>query len=208
MCGRYVVEDNENAGEMRKILTELRRYYSETQEYDQLKIGEVAPTNIAPVIIPAKGDRIDAVPMKWGFSYPKRNGVVINARSETIYQKISFKNAIKNKRCIIPTNGFYEWQKFDDGRKSEKYLIKKESGPMLYLAGIYDEFVDANTGENRVQFVIITRESWGVIRSLHHRVPVHVEKRDILKWLNGNEIHVDEIFNTELPEYLLKNVSG
>jgi len=207
MCGRYVIEDTENAGEMRKILTELKRHYSETHEYKQVRIGEVFPSDIAPIIIPAKGDRIDAVPMKWGFNHSKGKGIVINARSEGINQRYMFKNAIINRRCIIPTNGFYEWQKYDDGRKSEKYLIKKESSPMLYLAGIYDNFIDSKTGKSQVQFVIITRESWGLMRSLHSRMPVHVEKKDILKWLNGNESHVEEIFNSEMPEYLLKNVT-
>lgn len=207
MCGRYIIEDNENAGEMKKILTNLKRHYGETHEFMQLKTGEIAPTNIAPVIIPAKGERIDAVPMKWGFNSPQNNGVVINARNEGIYDRYMFKNAIKNKRCIIPTNGFYEWKKYTDGKKSEKYLIKKETNPMLYLAGIYDTFIDPKTGKKQVHFVIITKESWGVIRSLHHRMPVNVEKKDILKWLNGSELHVAEIFDGNVSDFSLKNVS-
>lgn len=208
MCGRYVVEDNENAGEMKKILSELKRHYSDTQEYRRVKTGEIFPSDTAPVIIPAKADRIDAVPMRWGFEHQKSGNLVINARSEKINESYMFRNSIVNKRCIIPTNGFYEWQKFSDGRKSEKYLIKSSDNPMLYLAGIYSQFIDKNTGKEQTRFVIITRESRGVIRSLHSRMPVYVEKKDILKWLNGYESHVYEIFNGETPDYLLKNISA
>ena len=208
MCGRYVIDENDDAEEMRKVFVALKKKHSETYEYQQIKTGgEIFPSDVAPVIIPAKGNKIDAVPMKWGFNNYTSNGIVINARSEGIYQRRMFRDAIIHGRCVIPTNGFYEWKKYTDGRKSEKYLIKKASGPMLYLAGIYDRFIDSKTGENRVQFVIITRESEGVIRSIHHRLPVHVEKRDILKWLNGQGTDIDEIFQSEIPEYLLKNVS-
>jgi len=209
MCGRYMIEDNEDSGAMRKILAEVKKHYSETREYLKLKTGEIFPSDFAPVIIPEKGDKIDAVPMKWGFDYAnaRKGGVVINARSEGIHERYMFKNAIKNKRCIIPANGFYEWKKYTDGRKSEKYLIQNETSPMLYLAGVYDYFTDLKTNQKQVQFVIITRESWGVFRSLHHRMPVHVEKKDILKWLNGNDTHVNEIFNGEIPKLSLRNIS-
>jgi putative SOS response-associated peptidase YedK len=209
MCGRYTVEDNENAGEMRKILSEMKKNYGDTVEYPKFKVGEIFPSNFAPVIIPERGDKIDAVPMKWGYHSPYKgsSNLIINARSEGIYQRRMFREAIIEGRCIIPTNGFYEWQKQTDGRKSEKYLIKNPSSPMLYLAGIFDNFVDPKTGESKAQFVIITREAQGVMSHLHNRMPVHVEKKDILKWLNGGESHVDEIFNGEIPDYLLINVS-
>ena len=120
-----------------------------------------------------------------------------------------FKKAIINKRCIIPTNGFFEWAMPEEsqGRKKEKYLIKPEETQTLYLAGIYDKFIDPQTGKEQIRFVIITREARGLIRSLHPRMPVTVAKRDILKWLNGNESHVNEFFtDTNLPEYTFQNL--
>lgn len=207
MCGRYVIEDNNDIGEMHTILEKIKENYGDTHEFQKVKAGEVAPTGFAPIIIPAKDDKIDAIPMRWGFFNKNKSGLMINARSEGIYERYTFKRAIVNKRCVIPTNGFFEWQKLNDGKKSEKYLIKKTSNPMLYLAGIYDNFVDTKSGRTIYQFVIITREARGLIRSIHSRMPVHVEKRDILKWLNGDKNHVREIFEGDVPDYSFTNLS-
>ena len=207
MCGRFVIDDSGDIAEMRRIFEELREHYTDTVEFQNVKRGEIFPSDTVPIIIPEKELKIDAVPMQWGIKGYNGN-LVINARSEGVYQKKMFKDSIVNKRCVIPSNGFFEWARLQD--KKEKYLIKPANSPMLYFAGIYEKLPDPTVkGGEQVRFVIMTRESRGTIRSLHERMPVTVERKDILKWLNGNKTNIDEIFTTpEIPEYSFTNLGN
>ena len=200
MCGRFVIDDSGDIAEMRRIFDELRKHYSDTVEFWNVKTGEIFPSDTVPIIIPERESNIDAVPMQWGLR-GYNGSLVINARSEGVYEKKMFRDSILNKRCVIPANGFYEWARLYD--KKEKYLIKPAYSFMLYFAGIYEKLPDpkAPNGEH-VRFVIMTRESRGLIRSLHSRMPVTVERKDILKWLNGNKSHINDIFTDgRIPEY-------
>ena len=202
MCGRYIIEDGEDVVEMRKIFDKLSEFYSYTEEFQKVKKGEIFPTDTVPVIIPERELNVDIVPMQWGFKPVVPKGrALINARSESVYVKPTFKDAMKDRRCIIPANGFFEWKRMPDGKK-QKYLIKPADSQTLYFAGIYDRKIDYEAKKELVHFVIITRESRGLIRSIHDRMPVTVARRDILKWLNGRENHVREFFSdTNLQEY-------
>jgi putative SOS response-associated peptidase YedK len=207
MCGRFVIDDSGDIAEMRRIFEELKKHYNETVEFWNVKRGEIFPSDTVPILIPEKEFKIDAVPMQWGIKGYK-NSLVINARSEGVYEKNMFRDSIINKRCVIPANGFYEWTKLYD--KKEKYLIKPINSPMLYFAGIYEKLPDPTApGGEQVRFVIMTRESRGLIRSLHTRMPVTVERKDILKWLNGNKSHIEEIFtDRKQPEYAFTNLGA
>ena len=221
MCGRYIIDDSDDIKDIRNIFEKLQKYYSETVEIHHVKRGEIFPNDMAPIIIPEKGERIDVIPMRWGIrqnftntgnnSFNNRynnNNLVINARSEGIYQKRMFRDSIENKRCIIPANGFFEWAKLEN--KKEKYLIQPAYASMLYFAGVYEKRPDPKfPGEDQIRFVIITTEARGLIRSLHSRMPVAVERKDMLKWLNGNSGDVNEFFtDTRTPEYIFTNLSA
>jgi len=209
MCGRFVIDDSGDVAEIRKIFEELKKHYGSTVEFQNVKAGEIYPTDTVPVIIPAEEMRIDAVPMQWGIINRRDNSLVINARSEGVYGKAMFKESIINKRCIIPSTGFYEWAKLDQYNKKEKYLIKPARTPMLYLAGIYTKFRDPSVpNKEHVRFAVMTREAMGYVRSLHTRMPVTVERKDILKWLNGGPDNINEIFNGQMPEYAFTNLGS
>ena len=98
MCGRF------------RINTELgslsRRFLVEESEIDSYKGGEVAPSDLAPVIVNQEGTR-KLVLMRWGFTHPGGKGLIINARSETVDIKPMFRRAFQSKRCLIPANGFF-----------------------------------------------------------------------------------------------------
>ena len=211
MCGRYVIDAGDDVLEMRRIFDELKKHYNDTVEFQKVKRGEIFPTDTVPIIIPEKEFNIDAVPMQWGFK-TYNDKLVINARCEGIHERAMFKKAIVNKRCVIPASGFYEWAKSQNeigGFKKEKYLIKPTDSPVLYFAGIYDTFIDPQTKKEQIRFVIITKESRGLIRSLHDRMPVTVARKDMLKWLNGNLNHVSEFFtDTDVPEYTFTNLGS
>jgi len=212
MCGRYTIDDGEEVVEMRKIFEKLRDYYSGTEEYRKVKRGEIFPTYTVPVIIPERSTNVDIIPMQWGFKPVQAGGrALINARSETVFEKPTFRESIRNRRCVIPANGFFEWANRPDENgkpKKQKYLIEHPESPTLFFAGIYDEKLELdhydkpNSKKKLVHFVILTRESRGLVRSLHHRMPVTMAKRDILKWLNGGEKHIRELCtDLNIPEF-------
>ena len=207
MCGRFVIDDSGDVLEMRRIFEELKKHYDDTVEFRNVKRGEIFPSDTVPVIIPEKDLRIDAIPMQWGIKTYNGN-LLINARSEGVYDKKMFKDSIVNKRCIVPANGFFEWAKLQE--KKEKYLIRPAGAQMLYFAGIYEKRPDPQKpGEDQVRFVIMTRESRGLIRSLHERMPVTVERKNILKWLNGAKSDINEFFTDQnVPEYTFSNLGA
>lgn len=113
----------------------------------------------------------------WGFSelWNGKEQLVLNARSETIREKKTFRDHIHNK-CLVLVNGFYEWQWLDSaGKKKQMYLIEKPNRKIFMLEGIYRDFVDQGTGELNRQYVLLTKEAKGIMRKIHNskkRMPV------------------------------------
>ena len=103
MCGRYCLFPDENE-EIRRILEEIDAQYGP----EAVKTGEIFPTNPAPVLLP-QGDGLQPCPMVWGFPKFGGKGVIINSRGETAAEKRMFRSSLLQRRCAIPTTGFYEW---------------------------------------------------------------------------------------------------
>ena len=83
--------------------------------------------------------------------------MTLNARSDTIHEKPSFRNSIKSNRCVLPLDGFYEWQQA--GKIKLPYYIYPTDETVFYLGCIYNTWVNKNTGEIRDTFSIITTEA-------------------------------------------------
>ena len=88
--------------------------------------GEIFPTNAAPILLP-DGQKMTPKPMTWGFPSFKGKGVIINARGETALDKPMFRRSVLERRCIVPTTGFYEW----DSQKKEIPFSAAGAGPAL-----------------------------------------------------------------------------
>lgn len=107
----------------------------------------------------------------------------INARAETISQKPTFKSAFARRRCLIPVNGFYEWQRTAGG-KIPYWFTPGDEHDFFALAGIYDEWHDPATGETVTGSAIITTEANGIMRPVHDRMPVIIPVREWNLWLD------------------------
>jgi putative SOS response-associated peptidase YedK len=121
--------------------------------------------------------------MTWGFPQWDKKGVTINARSETAAEKKMFAKPLVERRCVIPSTGFYEWS-HDSGKPKEKYLFNMDGGPMLYMAGLYTTF--ANSGKEGAlsdRFVILTRDANQYMNDIHNRMPVILHKNELTQWL-------------------------
>lgn len=166
MCGRYnfTVEQSE---EVMEILEKLNAKF-QGKEY---KTGEIYPTNLAPVLINEK-EEVSPVLSTWGFPKFDDKGVIINARAESAFEKKTFRDSLLNRRCIIPSTGFYEW----DGSK-RKFLFNVKETKALYMAGLYSYYRD------EMRYVILTTEANDSIKDVHDRMPLIIPKQEISTWI-------------------------
>lgn len=181
MCGRYYVDDS-TSKEIRKILEQLD---AKVKDFPKLT-GEIFPSMPAPVLA-APDRKIAPDIFKWGFPGFKGKSVIINARSETAFEKPMFRESLLSRRCIIPASGFYEW----DSSKNKIFFSVKNSG-ILYMAGLYNNF----KGENR--FVILTTEANSSIADVHDRMPLVLTEDAMESWLLDSS-GTDRILRSEPP---------
>jgi putative SOS response-associated peptidase YedK len=183
MCGRFVVFDDKEITEINSILREIDRKYNGTGL--SAKTGEICPTNTVPVLAISEGKPALSL-MRWGF--PKWGGkksVIINARAETADQKRTFAKPLAERRCVIPSTGFYEWRRDENGKTTrDKYLFTMTDSPMLYMAAVYTEVDDDNPLRER--FCILTCEANESMRDIHSRMPVILYKNELTRWLTDS----------------------
>jgi putative SOS response-associated peptidase YedK len=136
------------------------------------KSWNVAPTDPVYVIAEREGER-QLRSMKWGLipHWAKdTRSIHINARSETIATTPAFRDSFARKRCLIPADGFYEWEPAEKGR-TPHWVYRADGYPMVF-AGIWASRKDPETVEWQRTCSIITKEAEGVISSIHDRMPV------------------------------------
>jgi len=142
--------------------------------------------------------------IKWGLipSWSKDDSIkkyTLNARHETANQKPSFKNA---KRCLVFADGFYEWKWLDaKGSKKQKYLIEYPDSELFAFAGLYDQWVDKETGEIIRSCSILTTQAKGIMREIHNsklRMPVTINISNFNGWLDRNEMNVFHDFKSTI----------
>ncbi|OZO45447.1 DUF159 family protein, partial [Pseudomonas fluorescens] len=110
--------------------------------------------------------------------------LLINARAETIADKPAFRTACRQRRCILPATGFYEWSKDADGNRLPWYISRQDGAP-LALAGIWQDW---GPEEPIATCAVVTTAASSDIDHIHHRMPVILEQKDWSKWL-GEEGH-------------------
>jgi len=110
---------------------------------------------------------------------------MINAKAETITEKVSFKNSFKRKRCLVLSDGFYEWKKINSNEKVP-YRIKMEDNSLFAMAGLWDSW-KGQDGELINSFTIITTSPNDLMKNIHLRMPVILEKKDEQLWINDSD---------------------
>lgn len=174
MCGRYYIESEEDIIGIREVIREVQEKLYGRPEAAQLKQGEIYPTNIVP-IISASGPEA----MQWGYPRWGASGVVINARSETVRDKSMFRRSLVERRCVVPTTGFYEWR-HEGGKSKEKYLFTLSGEKILYLAAIYNVF----EGDPLPRFTILTTAANDSMLPYHDRMPVLLGAEERGQWIS------------------------
>ena len=149
----------------------------------------VCPTNSIHVVTSNEfGRKVES--LRWGFVpswYLEINAgpILINARSETLAQKPAFARACKERRCLIPSSGFYEWSKDSKGNKTPWFVNRNDDTPLVF-GGVWQEWSD-ESGTNKT-CAIVTTASNSKLSRIHHRLPLVLERSDWGLWL-GEEGH-------------------
>lgn len=105
---------------------------------------------------------------------------LINARAETIFEKPSFRTLVKGHRCVVPINGFYEWQRSEDGKRP--HYFQASSADVLLLGGIY-QF----NKKGEAECCLVTTEANAVMSPVHHRMPVLIQQQEVEHWLRSDD---------------------
>ena len=188
MCTRYFVKNM--TPELKEIIEQVdvsplsKRFINAGNIIK--KEGEIRPTDVVPVLAPNPlGDRT-VYPMKWGYTNQYRGGsLLLNARSETAFEKPTFKEDWMKHRCIIPASYYFEWEhlKRSDGKivTGDRYIIQPKDESVTWLCGLYHIENDFPT------FVILTREPGEEIAFIHDRMPLILPTELVSEWIKpGN----------------------
>ena len=172
MCGRYALYGIEP----------LEDEYGLPEDYEGKPNYNVAPTHVMPVVT-QDGSRM----MRWGLipKWAKDEKIgykLINARAETIFEKPMWKSIVTKQRCLIPANGFYEWQKRDDGK--QPYFIHPKDQDMFMFAGIWETWKHDDVILST--YTILTTSPNKEMESIHNRMPVILRKDDHDQWLGAD----------------------
>jgi len=179
MCGRYVLA---SPGE---VIAEHFRL-SEVPVYPPRY--NIAPTMDALVVRETPAGEREAVMLRWGLvpawaKDPAIGSRMFNARAEGVADKPAFRAAFRRRRCLVPADGFYEWQPAAGGRK-QPYFIRSASGAPLALAGLWEHWRGPG-GDAIATFTIVTTAANEAMRAVHDRMPVLVAPADHDEWLSS-----------------------
>ena len=192
MCGRFYVADDSTDPRVQKIVAMMDRDYP-----GAYKSGEIFPGDTVAAVIGEAG-KLRHAPAVFGFPGFQGGRLLINARAETAAKKPTFANALRERRVILPADGFYEWSR---GDKKTKYLFTRGDSQTVYLCGI------GKIMDGVCRFVILTRPANDSMIDIHDRMPVMVPAEEVRPYLTDYSA-AQAILSSPGPALKRKEVPG
>jgi putative SOS response-associated peptidase YedK len=206
MCGRYA-----QTQEMRDLVEE----FAVTGKFPENALPSswnIAPTNPIYIVRNDENNSRELSIASWGMIGPwltdetearASQSRAINARSESIHEKPTFRDSFKSRRCLIPADGYYEWAT-ELGRYKTKqpFYISSDNGMPLSIAGIWNTW-RSPSGQTIQSASIITREAVADLATIHHRMPVMMPRNRWSAWLdvkNNNPRELINLMSTDKPD--------
>ena len=189
MCGRYVIT---KAKEKTSFLVKSPTNVKDEENFN------AHPTQSLPIVKSySNGKTLEL--LKWGIvpSWAKQKNFrpLINARLETIDEKISFKRLIQANRCVAVMDGFYEWKRTKE--KKTPFYFKRQDNLPLFVAGIFD----------KNEFCLITEEANSNVSEIHHRQPVILNQDEIDLYLDIKKSGKNLLANIQKPQIIFHEIS-
>lgn len=180
MCGRYTIIHN--------VQAIAERFNVAVPQLAVTPSYNVAPTDAVPIIVADAGRR-EMYLTQWGLvpfwaKDPEIGNRLINARAETLAEKASFKYALSRRRCLIPSDGFYEWQPTEGAK--QPYYIRLKGGELFAFAGLWETW-ESPDGSPLISCAIITVEPNALVARIHSRMPAILQPEDEETWLFGRK---------------------
>jgi putative SOS response-associated peptidase YedK len=197
MCGRYSIFASP---------AEIETHFDATVDYEFRPRYNAAPRQSLPILRDATPSSITE--SRWGL-LPEwaddESGGLINARAETLDEKPAFREAYRQRRCLVLADGFYEWADRGDGRRP--YRIAREDGEPFAMAGLYERWTpptrQAGLGDfgdgapappDPIEtFTVVTREPTPFARNYHHRMALVLAPGDERAWLDGADVDAVDV---------------
>ena len=202
MCGRYALS---------KLPAEL---IEEFEIHTGATVGRILPAdwNIAPtkpiyIIRHNSAHQRELVTVSWGLIAPwskddesalKSQSIAINARTETVDEKPTFRSAFASRRCLIPADGYYEWATELSAPNKQPFYISRDDHRTLAFAGIWDRWVSPS-GEIKESAAIITRPAVSFLADIHNRMPTFLPKDRWDDWMDADLKNPRELMEVAEP---------
>ena len=175
MCGRYTLTSPDKIAERFAVQADIQLL---------LARYNVAPTQQVPAILDE--DPTSLTVLRWGLIPPwakdeKIAGSLVNARCETVADKPAFRNAYKHRRCLVPADGFYEWQKTGIGKVPHRFTLK--SGELFAFAGLWESWRKPDGSPVRTVSLMTTTPN-DLVAPVHDRMPVILKRENEAAWLD------------------------
>ena len=190
MCGRY----GRRADKQR--IAEWMQTHN-TNVFDDSYLApsyNVAPRSFQPVVRLDRDGARELTRMRWGLvpSWAKNQAAgfaPINAKAETVASSPMFREAFKRRRCLVPADLFYEWQKTGE-KTRQPFAIGLSDGSIFAFAGLWETWKDQPTGATLETYTIVTTDPNQVMEKIHDRMPVIVPPKDYGRWLESDPAHL------------------
>ena len=162
----------------------------------------IGPGSTNPVVYsPRPSVRVIST-FRWGFVPPEANDInigfkMINARAESINEQNSYKKSFQRQRCIIPANGFFEWQTIF--KKKIPFYFRTLDQELFGLAGIYEKWISKDGKDEVMTFALLTTEANALVKPLKDEMPVILERKNFDSWLDPVNSDIDMLMGLLKP---------
>jgi putative SOS response-associated peptidase YedK len=178
MCGRYAFFAPADA---------VRRWFGVPFVPEFAARWNAAPTQDLPVVREQEPGAREVALLRWGLvpSWAKEPSIgqrMINARAETLGERPAYRNAFRRRRCVVPANGWYEWQKTASGK--QPYFLTRRDDELVGFAGLWERWLDRGTGETLQSFTIVTIAAPPALAAIHDRMPALLSREAMAAWLD------------------------
>jgi putative SOS response-associated peptidase YedK len=192
MCGRYTLQDPERLNALVASITE-EAYAGLAARFN------VAPSQENPVVATDPKGQRHATAMRWGLvPYWDRSETPkfapINARSEEMFAKPTFKQSLQKRRCVVPADGYYEWKRRDERTKTP-YLISLKDRQPFFFAGIYESATEVRPAT----YALLTCAPNPTLAEIHNRMPVILPAEAVGRWLEPGPLTEDGVRTLCVP---------